>query len=360
MTQVLAWQRGAPAQDVLRQAAEALRAGQLVALPTEAGYVVAASGDAMARLAASQHEPPTLALGDPCDVYSWVADLRPLGRRLVFRCWPGPITLAFSVQPNHSGLAGLSEPVRRRLCPEGVLHLRMPAHEAFLRVLDETAAPVAFAATTAATVEQLLQTPGIEADCVLDAGATRFDKPATVVRVDGEVWTVLREGVLTAEDIARLSAVLVVFVCTGNTCRSPLAEALCKKLLAERLGCGTDELSTHGFLVQSAGIAAMIGGAATAEAVEVAREMGADLSGHASRPLSGRLALQADYLIGMTRSHVQTLAGVLPTGAPAPRLLSAAGDDLADPIGSDVQVYRDCAQAILRHLEALVGELHPS
>ena len=64
----------------------------------------------------------------------------------------------------------------------------------------------------------------------------------------------------------RIGARWTVFVCTGNTCRSPLAEGLCKKLLAERLGCPAEELPQRGFLVISAGIAAMMGGEAAAEA----------------------------------------------------------------------------------------------
>ena len=65
------------------------------------------------------------------------------------------------------------------------------------------------------------------------------------------------------------SACLVVFVCTGNTCRSPLAEALCKKRLADALGCAMADLPGRGFFVCSAGLAAMMGGPAAAEAVDV-------------------------------------------------------------------------------------------
>ena len=97
------------------------------------------------------------------------------------------------------------------------------------------------------------------------------------------------------------AACLVVFVCTGNTCRSPLAEALCKARLAERLGCTAADLPGRGFHVYSAGLAAMTGGPAAEEAVDVARAYGADLTTHASRPLTADLAAQADYLVAMTR-----------------------------------------------------------
>ena len=152
----------------------------------------------------------------------------------------------------------------------------------------------------------------------------------------------------------------ILFVCTGNTCRSPLAEALFKKQLADRLGCPPEELPQRGFLVLSAGLAAMMGGGAAAEAVAVAREFGADLSGHASRPLSAELAAQADYLIVMTRGHLLALAAQFPQSGVRPLLLSPSGEDVADPIGCDEPVYRECARQVWRHLEALVNELQPS
>src|SRR5262249_43476051 len=99
----------------------------------------------------------------------------------------------------------------------------------------------------------------------------------------------------------------ILFVCTGNTCRSPLAQAMCARLLADRLGCEPADLPARGFSVQSAGLAAMIGAEATAEAVAVAREMGADLSGHKSQPLTRELLAQTDLLFTMTQAHLHIL-----------------------------------------------------
>jgi protein-tyrosine phosphatase len=182
-------------------------------------------------------------------------------------------------------------------------------------------------------------------------------RAATLVRLEGDTWTLLEEGAVSAAALAELTARRIVFVCTGNTCRSPLAAALCTKLLAERLGCAPDELPRRGYAVSSAGLAAYRGAPATPEAVDIARELGVDLSRHSSRPLNVDVLLQANDLVAMTRSHLDLLLGYNVPGGPRPRLLAADGSDVPDPIGGSTEVYRDCAQEILRHLDALVTEL---
>ena len=148
----------------------------------------------------------------------------------------------------------------------------------------------------------------------------------------------------------------VLFVCTGNTCRSPLAAAVFRRRLADRLACPVDDLGNRGWAVESAGLMATEGSAASPESAECARDLGADLSGHRSRPLSHELLNASGHVVVMTATHQELLERVLGRPDPRVRLLRADGSDLIDPIGGGEEVYRECAATIDREVSRLVEE----
>ena len=104
----------------------------------------------------------------------------------------------------------------------------------------------------------------------------------------------------------------------------------------------------------------MIGAEASPEAVETARELGADLSGHRSQPLTANLLARADYLFTMTASHLRALLPFASHSGIQPRLLASDGGDVPDPIGCGRPVYDECAQQILRHLQQFLAEVQPA
>jgi protein-tyrosine phosphatase len=302
-------------------------------------------------------------LGSAAESLDWIPGMSAVGRRLARRCWPGPLTLVFGDGVTEGLLSRLPENVRRSVAPAGTLGLRVPAHEAILHTLHELRGPLVLSSANrsgespATTAEAVMETVGDAAALIIDDGPCRYGQPSTVVQVNGDSWTILRPGVLSLEQLEQQACRLIVFVCTGNTCRSPLAEALCKKMLAEGLGCGLEELPRRGYLVVSAGMAASNGMEATAEAVAAAQELGVDLQEHASRPLTPRLASQADDLIVMTQAHREALEAHFCGFNLRPRLLSPNGEDVPDPIGCEQAVYENCARLIHNHLLKIVAEL---
>jgi L-threonylcarbamoyladenylate synthase len=368
MLEILDWQSVAEPRAVVRRAVETLRAGGCVAFPTESSYALAACAlcpEAVRRISGTDKAvgPLAVAVGGLTAARDWVPGLSPLGQRLARRFWPGPLTL-LCADGVADGLAGrLPAPVREALAPDGGLRLRTPAHRAILEVLSQFRGPLVLLecaggnGTGAGKSDVVRQQAGERVDLLIDGGASSDAPPPTVVHVQGNAWKVVQPGSVTAEQIAQQSVCVVVFVCTGNTCRSPMAEGLCKKLLADRLGCAAADLPGRGFYVLSAGLAAMMGEQAAPEAVQVGQGYGTDLTGHQSRPLTEDLAAQADFLVAMTRGHLMALTDHFPRLGSRPRLLSPQGDDVPDPIGSPLEVYQNCAGKIWRCLEPLVADI---
>jgi protein-tyrosine phosphatase len=179
-----------------------------------------------------------------------------------------------------------------------------------------------------------------------------------VVRVSGKEFEVLRVGVVPEKTLNRLASLLVVFVCTGNTCRSPLAVALSRKMLAERLGTTPGKLPEAGWEILSAGVWAADDLPASPVAIQAAGELGADLTGHRSRKLTKDLIDQADMVFCMSNEHVAAVVELLPTSAGKVRRLSPR-EDISDPAGGPAEVYRRTAKKIQQALHDILGkELH--
>ena len=133
----------------------------------------------------------------------------------------------------------------------------------------------------------------------------------------------------------------IVFVCTGNTCRSPMAEGIFR-VLAEKYGLADVTCS-------SCGTCAYTGLPANPYAVSAAAAYGADISRHRSRALTEYLLAEGDLYVCMTKPHAMQLQRFLP-----PEKVCVLGDGIADPYGGDAEEYRECAAQIYAALDAWI------
>lgn len=145
----------------------------------------------------------------------------------------------------------------------------------------------------------------------------------------------------------------IVFVCTGNTCRSPMAEAILKDMLHKR--------EINNVIVSSAGIFALEGDMVSAEALEVLKREGIDLSSHKARQVSKDILMKSDLILTMTKNHKEMLLNYFPDSKEKIYTLKeyayGVEDDIIDPFGRGLSAYEEALEDIKRALGELIDKI---
>src|SRR6185436_8046627 len=144
----------------------------------------------------------------------------------------------------------------------------------------------------------------------------------------------------------------ILFVCTGNICRSPMAEGLFRHAVRGR----------REYRVLSAGVGAIDGQPPSPHATRALKELGVDISRQRSRMLTADLVRQADYIFGMTHGHVDAITLLYPQAAEKTFLLREFDEtldifekDISDPIGGSYEVYLACRDQIEQGIVSLLN-----
>lgn len=337
-------------QKYIRMAATFIARGKLVIVPTETVYGIACNMTdrrAIKRLEEIKNRPSDKPFSLHIDIIEKVddfaADIPAYASRLMYRFWPGPLTMVFKgKQTAKIGIRLPDDVISRMIIAKAQVPVVCPSAN-----LSGKPAPVNFS-------QAIKDLDGL-VDLAIDAGPCRIGIESTVVDATAQKPLVLREGAIKKDKIDEVAnKKTILFVCTGNSCRSVMAQALLQKRLKEK---GRSDIE-----VLSAGIMQLQGIGATEATRQVLQKEDIDVSKHISQRINRQLLHCSDIILVMERLHEEKILSLAPEVKNRVFLLKEFAKmnnndlDIADPIGKPISFYEKTLQIIKEAVE-VVAEL---